>query len=181
MVNVLGFHKPGDYDQTDIDNLADAVDSAVGSNGLPIFHVGLTYLDTIVRGLNSIVDLTSTNSDSTGVGTGASLALPNSTAFVVTLRSGLAGRSARGRVYLPGLGTSNMFDTNTVSTTYAAAAVSYITTIQAAASAFSWDLAILSRFTAGAMRPSGVYYKVTDIVARNRLVDTQRGRLPPGH
>jgi len=180
-VNVFGFHKTGGYTQADIDNLAADVDAAMGSTGKAIRHVGCTYVETVVRGLQNIVDLTSVNNTNAGAGTGAAGAVPNNAAFCITLRTGHTGRSARGRVYIAGIGDTDFTSANTVKTAYATAAEAYVSDVLATAAVDGWDLSVLSRRTAGSARLLGVFFKVTTVVARNLLIDSQRGRLPRGH
>jgi len=179
--NVLNFWFPGGYTQTDIDALANAVDGVVGTNGLPLYNNDVLYEDTLVRGLTDIVDMTAVDSTSTGAGTAGTGIMPANVSFVVTLRTGFTGRSARGRLYMLPLDAGAFDDINEVSTTYANAAVAFVEAIIAAAALVGWTAVVLSRFSGGVKRTAATHLTITDVVARNRISDSQRHRLPKGH
>jgi len=182
IANVLGFWKPGGYNQTDIDNLAAAIDSVVGSDYLDWVAAGSAYIATTVRGLENVVDLSAINAANAGPGTMAgTFELPSNCSFCVTLRTGLTGRSARGRFYTWPMADSALSAVDTVTTTYANGIVTTLTGFQSAALAEGWYLSILSRRSLGAVRPVGTHYTVTGIAYRNRSLDSQRGRLPANH
>jgi len=181
LVNVLHFKFAGTYGQSDIDALAQAVDNAVGSDYLPIITAGATYSQSVATGLENINDLTATDATNAGAGTSGGASLPNNVSFVVTLRTGLTGRSARGRFYCWPMGAGDLFSANTVTVALANQAVAFLQQVQLNAAAVNWALGIVSRRTLGAVRPTGVFFPVNDIAYRNLLTDSQRGRLPIGH
>jgi len=108
--------------------------------------------------------------------------LPANTSLCLTLRSGLTGRSARGRFYAFPTGDANLSTSpDLFEATYADDLVDMLDDIVTTASAQGWALCILSRFTAGAARTNAVPFIVTNIQARNLTCDSQRGRLPDDH
>jgi len=167
--------------QEDVDALVGDVDSAVSGFWLPLMHPDGTYLETRAKMLTSIVDLVGSTSAGTGPGESAETPLPSNVSFVVTLRSGLSGRSARGRVYLPYIVAPSGSVLDQVTVGYANSCVSYINAIKNSAADDGWKLCVLSRRTAGAERLIGVGFDITSVVARNIDVDSQRGRLISGH
>jgi len=179
--NVLNFWSPGGYDQTDIDALADAVDTSWAANMLPLLHTSYEYSGTFVRGLEDIVDLESQSLGGAGAGAIGGDSFPNNVAFVITAYTGHSGRSARGRIYIGGVPASITATQNTVSGTFATNVVSAIDQVVLDALTAGWTYTIVSRVSLGAPRLVGINTKVTDIQARNLVLDSQRRRLPKGH
>lgn len=81
--------------------------------------------------------------------------LPNSIAAVVQFRSNQRGRSYRGRNYIPGI-PGNSVVVNTLLTAYRDAFVTTYENLQTLALAEGWLHVIVSRFSGGATRPSGI-------------------------
>lgn len=112
-------------------------------------------------------------------GTAAGELLPPQVALCVTLRTAFAGRSFRGRTYLPGYTETNNTVGGVVNGT--ALAVAFVTAIKSALVASSLDLGVLSRPAPDATPPrAGSINVVTSIVARDAVWDTQRRRAVPG-
>lgn len=181
VANVVNFHQPGGYNQASIDALAAAADAWVGANYLPIFANSVTYLQCLVRGLQSVIDLTGTNGTNTGPGTLAGSGMPANATLCVTLRTGFTGRSARGRFYVWPFASSVLVTSQTVSPTYASNCAAALLQLRSDAQAIGWEMSIVSRRTLGALRPVGIATHVTSIVSRNDEVDSQRHRLLRGH
>lgn len=104
-------------------------------------------------------------------------AMPNQSAVVLTKRSGLTGRSARGRLYHCGF-TEDQVSGNFIADTYA-------DDVNAAYTAFVQDMAdqdaqmvILSRRTGGVLRPEGIAFNMVSFGLRNNRIDSQRRRMP---
>ncbi len=176
-INRVNFQKTGGYDQDDIDALAALVDAWVFDDYLPLINIGVDYLFTRVRGLESAVDLEATEDENAGPGTQAGTGAPAQQSFVTQLQTGATGRSARGRFYwMPTVIT--VFDTaRTLLQAQADAYVDAMADLVAAAAAVGWDMVVTSRYTAGAARPTGVNRIVTDVTAPNLNLDTQRRRV----
>lgn len=182
MNNVIHFTHFTGYDQTNISDLADDVDAAIADNYLPYVAIGLTYVETTVRGLENAVDLTASANASAGAGTASgALTLPFNVAFCITLRSAFTGRSARGRFYAVPTSAENLVSDNTFTSAYVSGIQAGLENILASAESDGWFPVILSRRNAGALRPVGIGYQITDVVARNNISDSQRGRLPADH
>jgi hypothetical protein len=181
IANVLGFQTPTLYSQGDIDALSAAVDTEFAVNVLPLLHSTYTYVQTAVRGLTSPIDLQSINGTGTGPGGTGGDALPSNVAFCLTEYTGKSGRSARGRIYIPGIPASITATANTLSPTPATAFVTAYEAIFSTALTAGWTHVIISRVNNGAIREFGIGTPVTQIVHRNLILDSQRGRLPKGH
>lgn len=181
-LNVLGVVNSGAVAITQAlaNTLGTAIKAALTSSG----H-GATVSNVVGLASVGIRDIRSANTAEfldTGaatMGTNVSDLLPPQTALVVTLRTAQAGRSFRGRVYLPGFGESANSTTGTItSTTFC---VDFVAAIQAALVSSSLNLGVLSRPREAPLSPSaGFVTPVTSIVARDAVWDTQRRRAVPG-
>ena len=181
LANVLHFKFAGAYGQTDMDNLAQAVDNAVGSDYLPVITAGAQYVQTVATGLEFINDIQSVDVTSAGVGGISGAQLNNNVTLCVTIRTALTGRSARGRFYAWPTGASQLSAANTFSAGYGNALQAAVDQMKINAAGYGWTMVIVSRRTLGALRPVGVGFPVTSIAYRNLISDSQRGRLPIGH
>lgn len=111
------------------------------------------------------------------------LPMPGNVSFCVTLQTGLAGRSQRGRFYMPGLVTSTVGNTplnNTVSTSYANGIVASANSLIAAVAAIGagYALVVTSYRTGGAWRANGVNSVILNAAYADLFVDSMRRRLP---
>jgi hypothetical protein len=113
--NVLHF----DYDPTKAPlSLADAQTIANTFNGswqariLPGLSVATTMIDVQATDLDTLTGVQATSAAGVAGGV-AGTSVPAGTAMVVTLKTGLRGKSFRGRVYLAGLPQSDMVDAST--------------------------------------------------------------------
>lgn len=99
--------------------------------------------------------------------------LPPQVAQVVTLRTALAGKSFRGRVYLGGFADGSLTAQGTQDPGSASAGVAFVTGIQTAFTSNGLTLAIMSR-------KSNVGTPVTLIMSRTNTWETQRRRATIG-
>lgn len=107
------------------------------------------------------------------VGTNSNTALTDQIACVVTLRTGVAGRSNRGRMYWPGLGDDALSgDGYTFGTSFLAGFQSAVDDWHDAMTATGETLGVLSRVLSS-------FREVTSLEAR-RPIATQRRRLTGG-
>jgi hypothetical protein len=179
--NVFGFQHAGAYSQTDLDNIAAAVDLWVATEYLPLVSVNVAYQEVHVRGLNAIIDMESHNNTNAGTGGVTGASTTNNVSMCVTLRTGHTGRSARGRTYLFPTGVSNLTSVTEFSGTYALAASLALTAMLLSVAGTGWTWVVISRRTLGAPRPTGVTTAILAAESRNDLIDSQRGRLTQGH
>lgn len=110
-------------------------------------------------------------------GTNGSPALPGNNSFAISLRSGLTGRSARGRWFWAGLSESQVTD-NTVAAGTVTSIVAALDNLLSAFAAASLTPIIVSFVSNGIPRPGGpVKFIITDALAVDAIIDSQRGRL----
>lgn len=181
MVNVLHFWKPGGYDLTALQALADGLNAQAVIEYMPLITPDVTYGGCVVRGLEFEADQTAFANDGAGAGTGTGTSLANNVSACITLRSDFTGRSQRGRFYaVPGRLTY-LETATTFTSAYIDALVSMLDEFLIAGNTAGWTMVILSRFHNGVKRTTAVHSTVTTIVARNNKVDSQRGRLGANH
>lgn len=108
---------------------------------------------------------------------GTAAALENGIALCASLRTGFSGRSFRGRLYVPGISSSNGgSDPNHVGGTYATNMQTAVTnTFQGTGVRAGWG--VLSRVHNGLLRENAICTPITSVVVNTRL-DSQRRRMP---
>lgn len=181
IVNVFNFRKPGGYNATDLQALADVVDGWYGTGIGTYLDAGFAYVNTLVRGLELVNDLTANADANAGNGAVAGFGTPNNVALCLTHRTGLTGRSARGRTYFAGAPSTVLQTVTTFATTFVNNMVTFMNLLAPLAGAEGWVFSVLSRYASGAARPTGILFPITLSEARNVNIDSQRGRLIPGH
>lgn len=119
-----------------------------------------------------------------GAGTDDSGQVPAGITKAFTARSGLAGRSQRGRTFVVGFAEDslNSGDRNLVATTTANDYVAWFNALIAAVHSANaaWTLVVVSRFHNNAPRSTGVTTPISSYGYANLFVDYQRRRAP-GH
>jgi len=101
---------------------------------------------------------------------------PNNVAACVSLRTASRGRSARGRNFVPGIPGAEV-TLNTLSNTFINDLLSaYVLLVGPGTFLPGWQLVVLSRQTAGALRPVGIGFPVTDVVMTTDKVKSMRSR-----
>jgi len=167
----------GSYDQTDIDDLATAVDDWFSTEILPSLSSDALYSSTEVRGLESIIDLLGIESAGGGAGGGSGTALPALTAACVSFRTGFTGRSARGRNYVWGLTTDSLgSNENTIASGTQSFLIAAYDALPGYLVGTPWAHVVVSRYTNNVKRTTGVYLPITDYILTDNLWDTQRRR-----
>lgn len=178
--NVFYAKQPGGYTLADLQALADAIDLSWDSIWKLRQVAEVLYVRTEVRGLAVINDFVATANVKAGPGTHIGDALPNNATVAIKKESGLTGRSARGRSYWIGLPASELTiaDENIVEAAYIANIVSAIDSVRGVTNGtLLWEAVLVSRFTGGVQRPTGVTFPWISSVAVDSKVDTMRGRM----
>lgn len=101
----------------------------------------------------------------------------NGTAFVVKFGTDFIGRSYRGRNYVPGLPTADYNNSLLAPATVASIMDGY-NALTGVLDGTGWEHVVVSRFSGGASRPSGVSTAVTSYTNTTTASRSQRRRNP---
>lgn len=141
------------------------------SNTVSLIEVKLTDLTTAFA---PVVNF------STGLpitGDRVSASLPNSVALVMTKRTGLRGRSFRGRVYQVGLCEDQVTANAVIGTSLAGLITSWNNNIEITTAGATWEMVVVSRWENNIERSEGLATEVTNFTTDGRI-DSMRRRLP---
>jgi len=176
-INTLYFEiSGGGISAVNIQDLAVAVDGWAATQLAPLLSEDWVYVRT------ETVDLTALNSFQGVAANGTpggqeGEAVPNNVAACVSFNTGVAGRSFRGRNYVPGTPNSVVV-LNTIDGAFRAnVLVAYAQLIGAGTFLAGWQWVVASRFTANAPRVSGVTTPVLSTAFRSPYVKSMRSRL----
>lgn len=122
--NVLSFVNRGSQDL--VTNLLQPILTCVKDNLIPVLSNSVTLLGADCKQLTGTVAQEVEVVEDTGnVGEAAGGAMPSGIAAVIALKSAQAGKSGKGRMYLPGIDEEHA-DGSTLDATFIAAAVAFI-------------------------------------------------------
>lgn len=162
----------------DLQALAADVAAVMVSSVMPLLSSFLTLNEIVVT------DLSSSTGDQVSYNTGLPLAgsqtgdyLPANVAFAIGFKTTVRGRSYRGRNYVVGL-VESQANGNHIDATTRTNLVNAWQDLGAAGVPDAWTHVVVSRFTAGAPRVTGVATVVTEYVTYDDVFDSQRRRLP---
>lgn len=175
--NVLNFKFATAYDQGDIDALALAVDEAVGGAMLGLVGTVVAYVNTTVRGLTTSVDLEGVSDTEAGSGGASGTSMPPNVAYCLSLRTGLTGRSARGRFYTVGVTSAHLSAADTVTEAYRDAWIAALESVGSQAGDDGWQWGVLSRQNNNVVLSTAVFREITAVIGVDLFLDSQRRRL----
>lgn len=172
----IGVQFPTDPTLTNLQDLTAAADGWVNEWYLPIMGSDANYEGAEAKSIASDEALQSILSEPLA-GLNASIALPANVAVCVTKRTGLTGRSARGRMYFWGIPSSYAEDTRHLSeaarSNYADAADALLTAIASSGG----GAAVISYYHNNLPRVSASVRLITSMEVRDTRLDSQRNRL----
>lgn len=177
-VNTHYAQKDGGYVLADITALAADVDAWVAESWLPQMPSTYQYNQTVVRGLDAEIDLQATNDDNAGVGGLTASTKSNNASLAVARRSGLTGRGARGRIYLPPPSPDSMTDDNHVSAAFATAIEGALDALSTVVGDAGFVPVIVHRVAAGVPLTEAVVFTLLEWVVVDLVIDSMRRRLP---
>lgn len=104
--------------------------------------------------------------------------LPNNVAYCISKYTGLRGRSQRGRFFLPGIPSNAREGASRVSSAYQTSIVTACSGFLGQMIAATFVPVVISLYTAGAPRTTGIYNPITTLAPVDNVLDSQRRRLP---
>jgi hypothetical protein len=184
-VNVLGVANaaPIPITQAVTNTLGTAVKAALASSGLNIELAASVALESVgLRDINVAHQAEFIDSNPPAPGTAVGDMLPPQIALVVTIRTSLAGRSFRGRCFIPGWAETANGTNGQAAAAAGSAAAGFVNGIALALRASGMELAVVSRPapTADPPRPVGIVTAFASVQVRDLVWDTQRRRAVPG-
>lgn len=175
-VNILGGRKTSmTVDQARADAVSAAFKSAFTSSGLAaVVHSTIALWNVGIRDISSpsLPEFLGSGAASNGTQAAGKL-LPAQVAQVITLRTAKAGKSFRGRVYIPGFGDSALATDGTATSAATTAAKAFVDAVKTATETQGAPLAVVSRLTAS-------NELVTSTQSRSSTWETVRGRAIAG-
>lgn len=164
--------------ETTITELLTQIRTTIQTDLLPTLTTAIALVRLVGTLLTAVESLSVTLNVSPpatgGVGTDP---LPSNVAYCVTFLTSARGRSFRGRNYVAGFG-DGQFTGNIITSGVRTALLAFYTELLAATEALGWSMVVVSRFTAGAPRVTGVTTPITGFTTFDTVADSQRRRLP---
>lgn len=169
-----------DYTQGSAEDLGSALAAWFAATYVDRLPADLVGVNITLRGLENANDFLVIDTDIAGEPGVRTNDFPNNVAWAVRRNSGLTGRSARGRVFWPiASADRNASSENFVDATSAAAIVAILNLFESAAqgAVASATEVIVSRFSGGVKRTTGITFPVVNYSYSDLKFDTMRGRL----
>lgn len=159
-------------------DLGDVVLAWAGTHLAPLCHLGWSVTGMRFRDLTTQDGLIRETSVSGMPGALSGTPLPSSIAMCVSLRTSLGGRWRRGRMYLSGLTSAHLENTNQNLFTAAAIndRVEAVQTLIGDLSTAGTPMVIVSRRLNKAPRTTALVTEVINALSTDTTVDSQRGR-----
>lgn len=180
MSNVLHFHKTGGWDAASLQALADNYIGWEGASGKSQRSHQEALILVKARDITTQFGPVIETTDSLPLsGAVVDNCLPLNVTLALASRTGLAGRSFRGRTYFIGLPYGSVLNNQVAATPLAAIVAAYNGLITAAVG-WGTPLGVFSKRTGGAWRIGGGVFTPITLFKADNIVDSQRRRLP-GH
>lgn len=176
--NTLYYEKSTGVDSTDLAALIEEINAFLVDQLLPFLGNTIQLVRVVgvlLDAADSLLYVSTTGLPVAGGAAGA--AAPNNVALCMSLRTANRGRSARGRNFIPGI-PKDLITENTVGSGSVTAYESAYTDLIAIGGDDGWQQVVVSRFTGGAPRTTGLTTPVTAAFVVDPTVDSQRRRLP---
>jgi hypothetical protein len=146
------------------------------ANMMTFISASYSFREVFIKDLSSSDGQEASNAIGFGIVGGGTGTLPANVTLAVSFRTGHAGRSFRGRNYVPGVTPSNVSG-NVISTIFASSVQDAYNELLTAlvGSDFTW--VVVSRVTEGIIRETGLTTPVITAFVTDLLVDSMRRRL----
>jgi hypothetical protein len=176
---LTGFYvrKSGGYNLSDLQDLADAVDTYLETVMEDQINDLSSYNGVGVRGLENEFDYVADSVPAAPIFGGVINAQSASVAKAIKLGTGLTGKSARGRMYWGAFGVNQLQDAAHIKATTVDDIIDILDAIKAIVELLGWVWVVVSRFHNGTKRPEGITIPVTSFLASDLTLDSQRRRL----
>jgi len=182
--NTMYFHSDTGWDAASISAWLTEMKDLISSDLMPFLSSALELFELVGKLLDAASSISATVSLSTPVsGSDINSMLPNNATYTISFRTGLSGRSFRGRNYVPGL-TSGSVSQNVIDSTTRTGILDFYTTLAALAVSEGYEMVVVSRYSGVDVngdpipRVTGVATPIVSFGTADFTVDSQRRRLP---
>ena len=182
--NTLYFEKPDGWTIGEITDFVTALRALIQEELLPLLTAGISLVEILARLLDTAssigFSLPGTPGNGGGVGGGAA---PNNATFTVSFKTGLTGRSFRGRNYVPGIPDDARVG-NIIDADFITGLKVFYGDVRALASEHEAVWVVVSRFSGvdsdgkPIPRTTGVTTPILSVTTFDNVIDSQRRRLP---
>jgi len=175
VVNVWHVKAAGAVTPADLTSVMGQFDSWLTASYANIIQPSVLFTEWIVTDISVAggAQVTQVPTTANGQATGSQSAA--NAAFVASLRTGLSGRSNRGRTYVPGISQSSIVDAQHVAGAYATAVNASFVTLISALTLAGYKLCVLSKYLAGVLRVAGLLIDIIQVITDTKI-DSQRRR-----
>lgn len=185
MENTLYFEKADGWTGAQIADWLDQLRVLIASDLMPFLATAIQFLELVGRLLDTATSIgLSVPITPTVTGGVSEEPMPNNVAYTISFKTGLSGRSFRGRNYIGGLPNTAITGNNIEAGTRTGL-LDYYTTLQALADSNGTPWVVVSRFSgvdpvtgAPIPRVTGVTTPILTVSTFDMTVDSQRRRLP---
>lgn len=185
MENTLYFENPSGWTVGDIITWLDELNTFISSELMPLLTSAIQFIELAARLLDTASSIGASVSIVPPVSGGVvGEQLPNNVTYTISFKTGLTGRSFRGRNYVPGLGLDAV-NGNSIAAATRTGLLAFYTELKARALTNGTPWVVVSRYsgvnpTTGKPIPRavGVTTEVQSITTYDNTVDSQRRRLP---
>lgn len=176
--NTLYFRQNEGWSPVGLSALADRIFEWWDVLVQPIQHTACSLREIYVRDLEvedgNVFTLTPSPTPS---GTTAGEGLPNNCTLCVSFRTGLAGRTRRGRNYMVGMGEAHQSNSYALNS-YALAVQTAYEELLTFGAIYGFNWVIISRYSNGLPRSQALVTQVQAVAIVDLAMDSQRRRLP---
>jgi hypothetical protein len=183
--NTLYFQKGDGWTLPQIIDWVDQLNTLISEELMPLLNNSIQFIELIARLLDTASSIGYSLPISPAVSGGvAGEGMPNNVTYTISLKTGLTGRSFRGRNFVPGLSPDNV-NGNTIASGFRTGILAFYNELRALAESTGNPLVVVSRYsgvnpTTGKPIPrvEGIATEVISITTFDDIVDSQRRRLP---
>jgi len=182
--NTMYFHSSTGWDASSISTWLSDMKDLIASDLMPFLSSALELFELVGKLLDAASSISATFGAFTPVsGSDINSMLPNNSTYTISFRTGLSGRSFRGRNYIPGL-TSGSVSGNVIDSTTRTGILDFYTTLRALAISSGYEMVVVSRFSGVDVngdpipRVTGLATEILSFGTADFTVDSQRRRLP---
>lgn len=183
--NTLYFERTGGWNVTQISEWLEQVQTIIQEELLPLLSSSIQFIELVARLLDAASSIGFSLPINPPINGGLGVeSMPNNVSYTVSFKTGLTGRSFRGRNYISGLGVDSVAS-NTIAAATRTGLLEYFDVLLAAANANATPWVVVSRYSGidpdtgkPIPRVTGVTTPVTSVTTYDLTVDSQRRRLP---